>query len=165
MFHGCIRYVSLELLCCFSNCWVVDRRVGDCLVRILVVCRQIVSPCFGYYMFIALLTGAISYSLVYFQSKITLMEVVKKDISIIEVTKEYDFGLDRMVEKKICGQLSLVYWGSQANSKVLELSLDCCCLHFNINTAACMKNNKSCIRPIAYWMTLIIINSVLQSHI
>ena len=109
MFHGCIRYVSLELLCCFSNCWVVDRRVGDCLLRILVVCRQIVSHCFGYYMFLALLTGAISYSLVYFQSKITLMEVVKKDISINEVTKEYDFGLDRMVEKKICGQLSLVY--------------------------------------------------------
>ena len=162
MFHGCIRYVSLELLCCFSNCWVVDRRVGDCLVRILVVCRQIVSHCFGYYMFIALLTGAISYALVYFQSKITLMEVVKNDISINEVTKEYDFGLDRMVEKKICGQLSLVYWGSQANSKVLELRLDCCCLHFNINTAACMKNSKSCIRPIAYWMTLIIINSVLQ---
>ena len=67
------------------------------------------QPLFGYYMFLVLLTGATSYSLVYFQSKITLMEVVKKDISINEVTKEYDFGLDRMVEKKICGQLSLVY--------------------------------------------------------
>ena len=43
-------------------------------------------------MFLVLLTGATSYSLVYFQSKITLMEAVKKDISIKEVTKEYDFG-------------------------------------------------------------------------
>ena len=82
-----------------------------------------------------------------------------------ELTKEYDFRYDRMTEKKICGQLSLVYWGSQATSKVLGLRLDCCgCLHFNINTSAWMRNNKSYIRPVAYWMTLIIKNSALLSR-
>ena len=91
----------------------------------------------------------------------SLATLNSQDDSEIELTKEYDFGYDRMAE--ICGQLSLVYWGSQVSSKVLGLRLDCCsCLHFNINTSAWMRNNY--IRPVAYWMTLIITNSALQSR-
>ena len=45
------------------------------------------------------------------------MEVVKKDKSINEVTKEYDFGLDRMVEKKMWPTfISLLRFPSQFES-------------------------------------------------
>ena len=40
----------------------------------------------------------------------SLATLNSQDDSEIELTKEYyDFGYDRMAEKKICGQLSLVY--------------------------------------------------------
>ena len=48
----------------------------------------------------------------------------------------------------VCDWLWLIYYWSIANYKVLELKLVCSCLYFNINTNACMRNNKSYIRPI-----------------
>ena len=39
----------------------------------------------------------------------SLATLNSQDDSEIELTKEYDFGYDRMAEKKICGQLSLIY--------------------------------------------------------
>ena len=39
----------------------------------------------------------------------SLATLNSQDDSKIELTKEYDFGYDRMVENKVCGQLSLVH--------------------------------------------------------
>ena len=47
----------------------------------------------------------------------SLATLNSQDDCKIELTKEYDFGYDRITD--ICGQISLVYWGSQASSKVL----------------------------------------------